>query len=83
MVGVSINLLIKNTFDNRGIFYCDVGDALKKKEKLDYLIQNKFSTVKWEQITPNKDYTWLTEGLHVEFDDFLPLPTNTKCVIIS
>ncbi|MCK5717945.1 MAG: DNA helicase, partial [Thiomargarita sp.] len=73
MVGVSINLFIKSSSEKTGIFYCDVGDTLKKQEKLDYLIQNKFSTVKWKQITPNKDYTWLTEGLHAEFDDYLPL----------
>ncbi|MCK5717858.1 MAG: N-6 DNA methylase, partial [Thiomargarita sp.] len=73
MVGVSINLLIKSKNGNHGIFYCDVGDTLQKKEKLDYLVQNKFSTVKWKQITPDKKQTWLTEGLHAEFDEFLAL----------
>ena len=26
-----------------------------------------------EAIEPNKQYTWLTEGLHAEFDTFIPI----------
>lgn len=47
--GVSINFLVKNSKGDRGIFYAHIGDSLSKKEKLDYLAENSFATVNWNQ----------------------------------
>jgi predicted helicase len=32
--------------------------------------------IDWQELQPDSNYTWLTEGLHTEFDDFLPLGTK-------
>ena len=46
------------------------------------MIQNNIiKTLEWQQITPDSRYTWLTEGLHPEFDTFLPMgSTKSKDV---
>ncbi|MCK5715883.1 MAG: DNA helicase, partial [Thiomargarita sp.] len=76
MVGVSINLFVKSTTGKKGIFYYQVNDTFKKDEKLSYLKNTHFNSIKWTEIKPDKKKNWLTEGLHAEFDDFLPLGTK-------
>ncbi|MDM8565153.1 N-6 DNA methylase [Candidatus Halobeggiatoa sp. HSG11] len=71
-VGVSINLFVKNDSVKKGIYYAKIDDSLSKEEKLSSLE----NPVDWQQIIPNDKYTWLTEGLHSEFDDFIPLGTK-------
>ncbi|MCK5716323.1 MAG: DNA helicase, partial [Thiomargarita sp.] len=75
MVGVSINFFVKSSA-KKGIFYTDVGDALKKQDKLDYLSKNTLDSIQWKLIQPDQKKTWLTDGLQPEFDDFLPLGTK-------
>ncbi|MDM8560073.1 type ISP restriction/modification enzyme, partial [Candidatus Parabeggiatoa sp. HSG14] len=77
-VGVSINLLVKkkNTKDS-GIFYVRVGEDWRKESKYNYLDEKQeVNQVEWQIIAPDKKHTWLTEGLHSEFDEFLPLGTK-------
>ncbi|MDM8559747.1 type ISP restriction/modification enzyme [Candidatus Parabeggiatoa sp. HSG14] len=77
-VGVSINLLVKkkNTKDS-GIFYARVGEDWRKESKYNYLDEKQeFNQVEWQIIAPDKKHTWLTKGLHSEFDEFLPLGTK-------
>ncbi len=85
-VGVSINFFVKSKTQEHEIYYAKIDDNLNKDEKLSVL-QN---TVDWQQIVPNENYVWLTEGLHAEFDDFIPLGTkeakkskNSKGVIFK
>jgi predicted helicase len=74
-VGVSINFLIKNNKnqDNR-IYYAHIGDHFSRREKLDQLIQiNKILNINWEEVFSDLKQNWLTEGLHLEFDDFIAM----------
>ena len=31
------------------------------------------TNVQWKELTPDKNHTWLTEGLHAEFETFIPI----------
>ena len=82
-VGVSINFFIKrnaNSADSEpvpntgGIFYTRVDEFWRKEEKYRYLeAKQHYQNIEWQQLTPDNRYTWLTEGLHAEFDTFLPM----------
>ena len=79
-VGVSINLFVKRerkSSDLRRIFYHRTDEMWNKKQKFDFLnIRQHVGTVKWQTIQPDARYTWLTEGLHAQFDTFIPMGTK-------
>ena len=87
-VGVSINLFIKRgslKTDPKPseIFYARVDEFWRKEEKYYYLDSKQhYQNIDWQQLTPDSRYTWLTEGLHAEFDTFIPMGSkeakNTK-----
>ncbi|MDE0325344.1 MAG: N-6 DNA methylase [Candidatus Poribacteria bacterium] len=76
-VGVSINFFIKkadNTNSQMQIFYACVDKFWRKEDKYNHLNSKlHYQNVEWEQMTPDKRNTWLTEGLHAEFDTFIPM----------
>ena len=78
-VGVSINLLVKNSQSSSeapSIFYYRTDDLWNKKRKFNFLSEHQHTgNIEWNQIQPNKQHTWLTEGLHAEFDTFIPIGT--------
>jgi len=76
-VGVSINLLVKKKETKIAeIFYASVGEDWRKEAKYRYLDgKQQVSQVEWQRIAPDKKHTWLTEDLHSEFEEFLPLGT--------
>ena len=79
-VGVSINFLIKRRNDANSqteIFYARVDEFWRKEDKCRYLDSKQhYGNVEWESITPDRRYTWLTEGLHAEFETFIPMGTQ-------
>ena len=77
-VGVSINLLVKKAGETTThIFYAGLDEECRKEEKYAYLDEKQHvAQIEWETIVPDKKHTWLTEGLHCEFDDFMPLGTK-------
>ena len=81
-VGVSINFFIKKNTNrtylkHAEIFYARVDEFWRKEEKYNYLNSKQhYQNVEWQQITPDSRYTWLTEGLHIEFDTFTPMGTK-------
>ena len=85
-VGVSINLFIKKSVDKTDskpapkttqIFYARVDEFWRKEEKYSYLDSKQhYQNIEWQQITPDKRHAWLTEGLHAEFDTFIPMGTK-------
>ena len=87
-IGVSINLFIKRnaiSTDSKPvskiaeIFYASVDEFWRKEEKYNYLNSKQHhQNVDWQEITPDSRYTWLTEGLHAEFDTFLPMGSETS-----
>ena len=85
-VGVSINFFVKRSVDSNGskpdakppeIFYARVDEFWRKEEKYRYLNSKEhYQNIDWQQITPDRRHTWLTEGLHAEFDTFIPMGTK-------
>ena len=81
-VGVSINLFIKKSTamtnpNSAEIFYASVDEFWRKEEKYHYLdSKQNYQNVEWKQIVPDNRYTWLTEGLHSEFETFIPIGTK-------
>ncbi len=79
-VGVSINLFVKNRQNSSEIprlFYSQIDELWRAQEKLDYLTkQQHIDSIPWDTIQPDRQYTWLTEGLHAEFDTFIPIGTK-------
>ena len=76
-VGVSINLLVKKSRkpgSSAEIFYARVDEFWRKEEKYRYLDSKKqYANVKWKRITPDKQNTWLTEGLQADFETYIPM----------
>ena len=76
-VGVSINFLVKK----RGkadspteMFYARVDEFWRREEKYRFLDdKEQYDNIEWQPIAPDKRHTWLTEGLHAEFETFIPL----------
>ncbi len=76
-VGVSINFFIKKadkTNSQTQIFYACVDEFWRKEDKYNHLNSKlHYQNVEWGRMTPDKRNTWLTEGLHAEFDTFTPM----------
>ncbi len=87
-VGVSVNFFIKRRDKANAqaeprlcsleahstIFYARVDELWRKEEKYRYLdAKDQYRNIEWQPITPDKRHTWLTEGLHAEFETFMPL----------
>ena len=82
-VGVSINVLIKSK-QNQGfparILYNDETADLPKERTFAFLEEKQHvGNVEWQEVKPDKRHTWLTGGLHTDFDTFIPMGSkNTK-----
>jgi predicted helicase len=78
MVGVSITFLVKTrTQEKTQIFYHSVDWKATRADKFALMEKAKvFSKLDLKTIQPDKKHTWLTEGLHSEFNDFMPLGTK-------
>ena len=76
-VGVSINLFVKNKEDSSEkpqIYYYRTDDLWNRKQKFDFLNECQHTDdIEWQTIQPDVRHTWLTEGLDVEFDTFIPM----------
>ena len=79
-VGVSINLFVKNRQGASGkphIFYYRTDELWNKKQKFDFLNEHQhIGIIEWQMIEPDARHTWLTEGLHADFDTFIPIGTK-------
>ena len=76
-VGVSINVFVKKNDSANSpakIFYARVDEFWRKEEKYRYLDSKEhYRNVDWKPVTPDRRHTWLTEGLHSEFETFIPM----------
>lgn len=81
-VGVSINFFIKRSgvradSETAKIFYARVDEFWRKEQKYQFLDSKQhYQNIEWQQVTPDSRFTWLTEGLHAEFDTFTPMGTK-------
>ena len=84
-VGVSISLFVKNKQDlskSARIFYYRTDDLWNRKQKFDFLKEREHAGgIEWQNIQPDARYTWLTEGLHSEFDTFIPMGSKATKVV--
>ena len=75
MVGIAVTFFVKNLqHQDHKIYYSEVDWKATRQEKFN-LIENAGSVngIKWKGLTPDKNHTWLTEGLHAEFETFVPM----------
>ena len=76
-VGVSINILVKSKRDSgmpARIFYNDEVADMSKARTFTFLEENQhLGNLVWQELTPDKRYTWLTKGLQADFDTFVPI----------
>ena len=84
-VGVGISFFIKKagaTFAPAEVWLYSVDDYLKAREKQQLLADfGNYTNVPTKQVTVDAKHTWLTEGLHTEFDTFIPIGTKeTKAI---
>ena len=79
-VGVSINFFIKKGSVGIGapnLYYYRTDDLWNREQKFDFLNDSQHAGgIAWESIQPDTRHTWLTEGLHAEFDTFIPMGTK-------
>ena len=79
-VGVSINLLVKKKrIDNKQahVYYFKTDEYWRKEQKYQFLDEKgHYANIDWQEITPDKKHTWLTEGMIANFDTFPPMGTK-------
>ena len=79
-VGVGISLFIKKAdavSEPTEIWIYSVDDYLKAREKQQILTDfGDYTNVPMKRATVDVKHTWLTEGLHIEFDTFTPIGTK-------
>ena len=79
-VGVSIALLVRTgkPIDSPCILYNDETELLSKAQTFDFLkTHENVGNVMWQKLKPNATkHTWLTEGLHADFYDLIPIGTK-------
>jgi predicted helicase len=89
MTGISISLLIKNpNSGEQGVInYCDIGDDLSSKEKLEF-IKNKTSMLNIDNVNdfslviPNKQNDWISQRAE-SFSNYILLADKSKKPILS
>jgi predicted helicase len=78
-VGVSINLFVRLPTTTGGrrsarIYYHGVPTDWRRGKKYEFLTQKQsIAGVKWRQLTPDKNFNWLTNPTDAEFEAFVPL----------
>ena len=78
---IAVTLLVKNPQQKRKqaeIFYYDIGDYLKREEKLKKI--KNFGSVKnipWQSVVPNEKHDWINQRDGV-FDTLIPLAPEKK-----
>jgi predicted helicase len=72
-VGVAIYFFVRKVGEKGcRIFYNEVPDFTSAHEKLAYLSENKLGEIKFERISPDKNFNWINKSDN-DFDELLPL----------
>lgn len=83
MTGVAITILVKNPkqkTDKAIIYYHDIGDYLKRSEKLELLKKYEsinHSKIEWKALKPNDQGDWLNQRSDL-FSSFIPTEPDKK-----
>ncbi len=74
-VGITVAARISAT-SSRTLYYYRVPEYWRKTEKLTFLEGKNIDDIEWSELQPDTKHTWLTEGMHADFDTFLPMGTK-------
>ncbi len=67
---------VEDSRNGARIFYYRTDDLWNKKQKFDFLNEcEHIGDIDWQIVQPDTRHTWLTEGLHAEFETFIPMGT--------
>ena len=74
---VAVLLLVKKPGESHGakLYYNDIGDYLKREEKLEILDNSSLATTEWQSIRPNAQGDWVNQRSEV-FPSLRPLVTR-------
>ena len=79
-VGIGISFFIKKAnvqSERTEVWIYSIGDYLKARDKQEILTQfGDHTNVPMKQAAIDARHTWLTEGLHAEFETFIPMGTQ-------
>ncbi len=79
-VGISISFLIRRRYNSNSlaeIFYARVDEFWNKAEIFQHLNSIvHYRNIEWKPITPDHRNSWLTEGLHTEFESYISMGTK-------
>ncbi len=79
-VGVSINFLIRrhdNANSQAEIYYARVNESWRKEDKYRFLNSKEHcGNIEWKRVAPDNRNSWLTEGIHPEFETFIAIGTK-------
>ena len=87
LTGVAITILVKKAGHkgNANIHYYNIGNYLKKEEKLKKLVSFKSSLsgrIEWTDIIPSPDFDWLNQRTD-DFKDLIPIFPEKKFIAAS
>src|SRR5699024_8616129 len=69
---IAITLLIKDGSDNHEINYYDIGDYLKREEKLQIIDDLKtVENISWDKLKPDKNNDWINQR-DEKYEEFIP-----------
>jgi predicted helicase len=82
-VGVCITFLVKKqSTESAHLYYARVDEFWRKEQKYKFLEKHDYySTILWQEIRPNKNHIWLTDGLQKEFEGFIALGNKEQKTI--
>ncbi len=76
-VGVGITFLVKqqnNQNQLADVFIYSIDDYLKSEDKHNFLENSiYYNNIEFDKVNVDEKQNWLTEGLHLEFDDFIAM----------
>ncbi|MCA9926055.1 MAG: N-6 DNA methylase, partial [Anaerolineales bacterium] len=79
MVGVAVTFFVKaNHLSDHAVYYCDVNFRATRSEKFEILEKaGSYPKLEWKKLSPDRNHTWLTDELHSEYQNFLPIGSKT------
>ena len=79
-VGVGISFFIRQAdakSEGTEVWIYSIDDYLRVRDKQEILTQfSDYTNVQMKQVVIDAKHTWLTEGLHAEFETFIPMGTK-------
>ncbi len=78
-VGVGITIAVRASENPaRGLWYHRVPEDWRKEEKYAFLAQRGgIAGIDWQELEPDENHLWLTEGMRPEFGTFLAMGSKT------